>query len=62
MTTGGSDLIDDIQALADSGVRICSCGTCLDYYHLMDKLKVGVVSNMYDVVSLLSSADRIIQP
>ncbi len=62
LTTEGSVLLDDIRALADSGVEILSCGTCLDFYHLKEMLQVGTVTNMYEILSLLSDADRTIRP
>jgi len=61
LTVKGSDLIDDIKELDDLGVRILSCGTCLDYYHLMDKLEVGDASNMYEIATALASADRLVR-
>ncbi len=62
LTTEGSELLDDLAALADSGVEIVSCGTCLDYYKLMGALRVGTVTNMHDIASSLSAADRIVRP
>ena len=60
-TTEGSVLIDDIRELEELGAEILSCGTCLDYYHLKDKLRVGQVSNMYEILSMLASADRLVR-
>jgi selenium metabolism protein YedF len=62
LTTEGSDLIDSIRELELMNVTVLSCGTCLEFYHLKDKLKVGVVSNMYEIASSLLEADRIIRP
>jgi selenium metabolism protein YedF len=62
LTTEGSPLIPALQALEASGVGVHSCGTCLDYYKRLDKVKVGVVSNMYEIVTLLAGADRVIKP
>ena len=42
LTTEGSSLLPDLQALGELGIRILSCGTCLDYYHLKDRLRVKV--------------------
>jgi len=61
LTTEGSPVLDDLQLLAIGGVEIFSCGTCLDYYKLKDKLKVGLVTNMYDTVDSLLSAGKIIK-
>ena len=62
LTTEGSALLEDLCELAGRGVQVLSCGTCLDYYGLKEKLKVGVVTNMFSIVSLLSTADRVIRP
>ena len=51
-----------LNKLIDSGVQMLCCGTCLDFFHLQDKLKVGTVSNMVEIASLLMSADQIIRP
>ena len=58
----GSEVLETLQALSDKGVEILSCGTCLDFYELKEKLKVGVVSNMYDIAQSLLEADRLIGP
>jgi len=62
LTTEGSDLIDDLKALEESGVEVISCGTCLDYYGLVEKLEVGQASNMFEIASALVGADRIVRP
>ena len=62
LTTEGSELIEEIHALEDAGVRVFSCGTCLDYFHLKDKLKVGQVTNMQDTVTALMTADWVVRP
>lgn len=62
LTTEGSPLIDDLKELEARAVEVQSCGTCLDFYHLPQKLLVGAVSNMYDIVEALSRADGIIRP
>ena len=61
ITTEGSDLIDDLAAIEKSGVEIISCGTCLDYYNLARKLRVGRSSNMYEIASALVGADRVVK-
>ncbi|MBN1190904.1 MAG: sulfurtransferase-like selenium metabolism protein YedF [Dehalococcoidales bacterium] len=61
LTTEGSDVLDSLRLLEDAGVEIFSCGTCLDYYQLKDKLKVGSVTNMYDTVDTLLSSAKVIK-
>lgn len=60
LTTEGSEVLDLLKAEDENGVDVLSCGTCLDYYDLKDRLAVGKVTNMYAVVELLASAARTI--
>jgi len=62
LTTTGSELIEDLRALERQGMEIISCGTCLDYYGLRGALEVGIVSNMYEIASVLVNADRVVRP
>jgi len=62
LTTEGSDSIEDLKSLEAQGVEILTCGTCLDYYHLKDKLVVGGVTNMYSIVESMAEAGKIIRP
>lgn len=62
LTTAGSELIGELRALESDGMAILSCGTCLDYYGLVDSLQVGVASNMYEIASLLVQSDRVVRP
>ena len=62
LTCEGSDALEDLQAMAAEGVEICTCGACLDFYGLKDKLAVGEISNMYAIVEKLAAADLIIRP
>ena len=62
LTTRGSELIDDLRLLEASGVRLLSCGTCLDYYKRKEDLQVGGVSNMFEIATALVNADRVVRP
>ena len=62
LTSEGSEVLESLRALAAGGVEIFSCGTCLDFYGLKEKLKVGIVSNMFDIARSLLEADTIIRP
>jgi selenium metabolism protein YedF len=57
-----SPVIETLKSLENSGVKLLSCGTCLDYYDLKESLGVGIISNMHDIQSTLFSATRIITP
>jgi len=60
LTTEGSEVLEALLLLEKDGVQIFSCGTCLDYYAIKDKLMVGKVTNMYEVVHSLTSASKVI--
>lgn len=62
LTTEGSDSLEDLKLLAEQGVEIYSCGTCLNYYGLSEKLQVGEVTNMYSIVEMMAGASKIICP
>lgn len=50
LTTKDTEAIKTLKELEEKGVEILSCGTCLDYFGIKDELKVGEISNMYDIV------------
>lgn len=58
----GSDSLEDLKLLEAEGVKIYTCGTCLNFYGLTEKLGVGGVTNMYDIVETMNNADKIIKP
>lgn len=62
LTTEGSDSLADLKSLEAQGVEIMTCGTCLDYYGLKEKLAVGSVTNMYSIVETMAKAGKIIKP
>ena len=62
VTCEGSDSLADLQAVEQAGVKITTCGTCLNFYGLTEKLQVGTVSNMYDIVQTLTTARLVIRP
>jgi len=61
LSTEGSEMLDSLEVLTEDGVQIISCGTCLNYYDILDKLKFGIVGNMYDIVNVLLDANKIIK-
>jgi len=56
----GSESLHDLRLLADNGVAIKACGTCLDFLGLKDALAVGEVGTMPDTVAALMGADDIV--
>jgi len=60
LTCADSAVLEHLINLRNRGVEILSCGTCLDYFNLKDKLAVGQVSNMYTIYEKMSAADKVI--
>ena len=53
LTVQGSVVLDTLQKLTDRGCEILVCGTCLEFFSLMEKVSVGTVSNMFDIQGAL---------
>lgn len=61
-TAKGSEALEDLSDLESRGVKILSCGICLDYYDLTDYLKVGGLTTMSEVIDILSNSELIVEP
>ena len=62
LTCEGSPMLEDLKALEAEGVEILTCGTCLNFYGLSEKLAVGGVTNMYTIVEKLTQAGNVVKP
>ena len=62
LTCEGADTLEDLKVLEAEGVNILTCGTCLDFYGIKDKLAVGTVTNMYEIVEVMEKAKHIVRP
>lgn len=58
----GSESLNDLLTLEARGVEILSCGTCLNFYGLTDKLKAGTVTNMYTIAERQMKSTKVIKP
>jgi len=62
LTAEGSESVEDLKYMAEQGVEILTCGTCLKHLGLEDKLQVGAVSNMYEIAEKMTEAGQLIRP
>jgi selenium metabolism protein YedF len=62
LSSEGSEVLETLQMLSEQGIEILSCRTCLDFYGLKEKVKVGKISNMYDIAQSLLEADHLVVP
>lgn len=59
-TAEGSEAVPILQELAGEGAQILACGACLAYFHILDKIKVGEVTNMLEIVTSMKDADSVV--
>lgn len=60
LSTINEETVENLKVLEEYGTNVVSCGTCLDFLDLKDKLNVGEISNMYDIVEILSDSSNCI--
>lgn len=56
----GSAVLNELQILEAAGVHVILCQTCLDYFGLKDKVKVGIVGGMGDIMTAMWQADTVV--
>jgi intracellular sulfur oxidation DsrE/DsrF family protein len=56
----GSLVIGPLHALEGRGVRLIACSTCLNYFDLQGKIRVGIVGGMGDILEAQVKADKVI--
>jgi selenium metabolism protein YedF len=61
LTCEGSDILEALGKLHGMGVEILSCGLCLDFFNLKEKLRAGATTNMLATAEYLLSADLVIK-
>ncbi|MBM9511987.1 sulfurtransferase-like selenium metabolism protein YedF [Desulfogranum marinum] len=57
-----SGAIEALKELQNNGVEILVCGTCLDFYELKSAIKIGQISNMYDIMDTMVGASKVVSP
>jgi intracellular sulfur oxidation DsrE/DsrF family protein len=60
LTCQGSPVLDELSALESRGVRLILCQTCLSTFGLSDKVRVGLVGGMADIMTAMWQADSVI--
>lgn len=56
----GSPVLESLQSLENLGIEIISCGTCVNFYGLADQIEAGRVSNMPEIVKVLTETKTIV--
>jgi selenium metabolism protein YedF len=61
LTTGiEPQIVENLQSMIEKGTKVLVCGTCLNYYEVKDDLKVGQISNMYDILGAMQEVSKVI--
>ena len=60
LTSNKANTVDDLKSLSQKGTEILTCGTCINFYNLQDKLAVGSICNMYEIAEKMANAANII--
>ena len=53
-------IIEHLKVLEDKGVEILICGTCVNFYNITEPLKIGNISNMYDILQKMQIVQKVI--
>ena len=55
----GSPVLNRLKLLEEQGVELLACTTCLEYFELTDKLKVGKPTTMLNSIHSMLNSDMI---
>jgi intracellular sulfur oxidation DsrE/DsrF family protein len=56
----GSPVLDVLRSLERQGVRLIACSTCLGYFGLTERVRVGLVAGMPDIIEAQQKAAKVI--
>jgi intracellular sulfur oxidation DsrE/DsrF family protein len=56
----GSPLLERLSQIEQVGVRLIICSTCLNYFGLSEKVRVGIIGSMSDILEAQKRASKVI--
>ena len=56
----GSPTLLPLKELEKAGVELIVCGTCLDYFNKIEKIAIGRISDMYEILESMTKAGKVI--
>lgn len=62
LATKESDSFEDIKKLEEYGVEILLCGACINYYGIEEKIEIGTITNMYNIINKQMNCTKVIKP
>jgi hypothetical protein len=60
MVVEASPVLEDLQAIERTGTHLIVCQTCLHHYGLTDRVRVGVVGGMGDIMAAQAKAAKVV--
>ena len=60
LVVDGSPALEQLRPLEAKGVRLLVCSTCLEHYGLSEKVRVGIVGGMTDIIEAQVKAEKVI--
>ncbi|MCA3211315.1 MAG: DsrE family protein [Burkholderiales bacterium] len=60
MVADDSPVLEPLRALAAGGVPVIACRTCLEHYGLLDRVAVGEIGTMAQVIELQAAAGKVV--
>ena len=60
LTIDDSEVLEDLKALENNGIKILVCGTCLMHFNLLERKQAGETTNMLDIVTAMQLADKVV--
>jgi hypothetical protein len=60
LAVDGSPVLDLLKRIEEAGVHLILCKTCLDYFGLMDRVRVGIIGGMTDIIEAQWRAEKVI--
>lgn len=52
--------LGELRQLEAQGIEIMACGTCLQRFQLSDKVKVGKITDMYNIADTMFKAGKVV--
>ena len=56
----GSPVLEQLAKLEERGVHLILCKTCLDFFGLAEKVRVGIVGGMGDILAAQMIATKVL--
>jgi len=60
LAISGSPVLEELESLAEKGVKLLICTTCLNHFGVLDDLQVGLAGGMKEIVDFQWEAGKVI--